>query len=92
MSDCDVVICSQVEAWECTANNNITIRHAEVLLHPPYGPANGSIYTDWQQSVCENSSTPEQHRVGSNIRAVIYWSSSVSHRSVHQLQESILIG
>ena len=39
------VVRIQLEAGQCTANNSITIRHAEVLLHPPYGPANGSIYT-----------------------------------------------
>ena len=26
------------------AGSNITLRHAEVLQHPPYGPADGSIY------------------------------------------------
>jgi len=26
------------------AGSNVTLRHAEVLQHPPYGPANGEIY------------------------------------------------
>ena len=28
------------------AGTNVTMRYAEVLLHPPYGPANGSLYFD----------------------------------------------
>ena len=30
----------------CRRGFNITLRHAEVLLHPPHGPRNGSLYTD----------------------------------------------
>lgn len=26
------------------AGSNVTLKHAEVLQHPPYGPANGEIY------------------------------------------------
>jgi len=29
---------------DCPAGNNITLRHAELLQHPPYGPRDGSIY------------------------------------------------
>lgn len=29
----------------CAKGSTITLRHAEVLMHPPYGPVNGSIYT-----------------------------------------------
>eukprot|EP00966_Prymnesium_polylepis_P200434 4644687-Prymnesium_polylepis.1 len=28
----------------CARGQNVTIRHAELLMHPPYGPADGSIY------------------------------------------------
>jgi alpha-L-rhamnosidase len=29
---------------KCPAGANVTIRHAELLQHPPYGPVDGSIY------------------------------------------------
>ena len=29
---------------KCAAGQNVTIRHAEVLQHPPYGPKDGNIY------------------------------------------------
>lgn len=32
-------------AGQCAAGTNVTIRHAEALSHPPYGPADGTLYT-----------------------------------------------
>jgi alpha-L-rhamnosidase len=35
----------KLQAGQCACGQNITVRHAEVLLHPPYGPADGTLYT-----------------------------------------------
>ena len=34
----------RLEGLHCAPGQNVTIRHAELLTHPPYGPADGSIY------------------------------------------------
>jgi len=34
----------QLSGLRCSAGTNVTLRHAELLQHPPYGPTDGSIY------------------------------------------------
>jgi alpha-L-rhamnosidase len=39
------VVRLRLRAGQCARGANVTIRHGEALMHPPYGAADGTLYT-----------------------------------------------